>query len=439
MPETNGAQAAIPGDITEPDLPIVLPICGEGQTTDPDAGRADATKGRKPDVRVVDLSEDEEESPERARRRPREGTQNAPVQQNCARVTACNRGRARNRSPGRRQRKRKNVTRSQNDHSPSPGRRAEGETFTLADGLRRTQGAICAHCGYANHTVRDCSRRRLAHRRSNTPNARAARSPHSRASTRPGAPGRRAPHSGRRDPPASPRVTFRDTTGYHSADNDSPARNSTPPKRRSVHDRLGRVGDRRGDNGRRSGIPQIDGAEEIIRSRSPSLHPPGSEGEEDIDALPRGHRRRDLDDEIPDLTSSSGEEDEETSEAGSSDWSGYESPAWDPPERGTTTAPLTHPGYHITALAVGRLQRFLIDSGLPFSCIRQDDLHRIRQSAHADFVRPAWGGGVTIRLLFLHLGTREVTLQVLPRDSELESSLGWDTLAENGNLKKHKL
>ena len=91
-------------------------------------------------------------------------------------------------------------------------------------------------------------------------------------------------------------------------------------------------------------------------------------------------------------------------------------------------APLTHPGYHITAMVAGQPLRFLIDSGLSFSCIRQEDLRHIQLNMPQDAIRPAWGGCVTVRLPFRHLGTRETTLQILPRDSELESSLGWDTL-----------
>ena len=442
-PRTEEEQATLPLSITELELPIILPEEGEGQTGEPRDKGAEPTAGRSPDVQVIDLDGNEEENPGRARQLPRKATPNTPCRQGCARAVAratCSTGRMRDGSTGRRRRRKRGVTRTQDDHDPSPRRRAEGETFTLRDGLRRTPGAICDHCGYANHTARDCRRRRLALREAEAPNARASHSPPTRRSAHPGTSGRQASRPRARDPPTAPRVAFCSTSGYQSSESDSPAGHDTPPRRLGVHARLGHAGGRRGSDRRGDAIAQIDGAEEIPRSRSPSINPTGSEGEEDEDdslVLARRHWARD--EEIPDLTSSSDEEipdltspSEEEVEGPTDDRDSGDddTPAWNPPEAGITMAPLTHPGYHITALVAGRLQRFLLDSGLPFSCIRQEDLRRIRESAHPDSIRPAWGGGVTMQVLFLHLGVKEVTLHVLPRDSELESSLGWDALAE---------
>lgn len=421
---TDGALAVLPRSSTDPVLPIILPEFGEGRPAESDQSETDSSEELSLDIQVVDPNGDGERSRGRTRRSPQRKQPSSPTRRDCARVTAhsCGRtGGARSRPGARlRRRKRNGVTRSQDDLHPSPRRRANGEIFTLADGLRRTQGATCDYCGHTNHTALDCHSRRRA-LRAGPPDRRATQDSPNRGNTEHKTPGRRTAPLRRSSSPPAPRVAHSNTAGYHPSDSDSPPGHCAPPRRLSVHARLGRV------DGRRRGIPQIDGAEEIVRSRSPSFHPPETEGEEGDEVLARARVPRE--EEVPDLTSSSegeGEDDADTDRTSDGD----EFPAWDPSEPGATTAPLTHPGYRIKAFAAGHTQQFLVDSGLDFSCIRQEDLLRIRRAAGTGTVRHAWGGGVVLRLQFLHLGVKEVTAHVLPRGSALESSLGWDTLAD---------
>ena len=118
--------------------------------------------------------------------------------------------------------------------------------------------------------------------------------------------------------------------------------------------------------------------------------------------------------DVPDLTDSdegTGPEDEET----------------DMP-----SAPLTQKGYQLTAMVADRPYRFLIDTGMTFSCITRGDLQLIQQNAPEDTIRPTRGGEVTARLFFPRLGTRRIALRVVPDDSGYASSLGWDTLTAWG-------
>ena len=415
---TDGAQAVLPRSIKDPVLPIILPQFGEGRTTESGQSETDSSLELSLDVQVIDPSDDEERSRGRTQRPLLRGQPGSPARRDCARTTAHNRGQTRETRPGPRRRKRKGVTRSQDDQHPSPRRRANGETFTLADGLRRTQGATCGYCGHTNHTAQDCYSRRRALLAGST-DTRAPQGSLTRRNTEHMTPGRRTAPRRRSSSPPGPRVAHSNTAGCHPSDSDSPPRHRAPPKRLSVHERLGR--------GRGPAIPQIDGAEEIVRSRSPSINPPETEGEEGDEFLARVRVPRV--EEVPDLTSSSGEELEDDTDIDRTSEED-EFPAWDPSEPGATTAPLTHPGYHIKALVAGHILQFLVDSGLNFSCIRQEDLLHIQRAAGPGTIRHAWGGGVVLRLQFLHLGVKEITAHVLPRGSALESSIGWDTLTD---------
>ena len=363
--------------------PVQLPPLARATRTERTETRAG--KKRCADVQVADLRE----IIGSARARPHQGPRYRSVSAQDRRGGACpatrnpghaESGRTDGGANGRHARKRKDDPRLAENAGPGPGGLRMGDVYHLPDGLRRTYGAICKFCGHANHTAKDCSLRQAIRKPAGT--------------LRP---------VGIKEAQWAETLILEEESGMSGTGSDR-TRTSSP-------------------EGLSSSDPPVI-CSSIIRPR-----PSDTESDDSEEGRPRHRDRKqrcgryqapkigqtDGADDVPDLTSSSEDED---------DQGGEKMPG--------RMAPLTHHGYQVTASVNGRPLRFLIDTGMSFSCITKTDLRHLQRYAPTGAVELGQTGQVVVRLHVPRLRARKTTLRVVPDHCGFESTLGWDTLREWG-------